>query len=138
MAGIVHGLGLSAYLTRRPRYKEATIYLGVMTLLSGVLVYFSITSKNSTLLYLAVTLNGFSNLGVFSTAFELAVETTYPIGEATSGGFVNFITNIMQFLSILGMTPILKLKTPNSVFISTLILLMMPLLAIIFACFAKV
>ena len=102
------------------------------------MVYFAIISKNDLFLYIALTLNGFSNMGVMSTCFELAVEQTYPIGEATSCGFINVIANTLTFILVLILTPILEKKNEIDVLIGMIIILALPLFSLIFSALSKV
>ena len=104
-------------LTYRPLYKLFSLVLYSLTLLSKILdlfiflaligVYFAILSRSYPLLTFMIIANGFCCISVFSCAYELGVELTYPIGEATSGGFINTVGNLIGFLILMGLTPIL-------------------------------
>lgn len=73
-----------------------------------ILMYVAIITKNYPFLLVTTGLNGFFNLGIFSLAYELGVELTFPVGEAMSGGFINTIANSIGFIMVLSVTPILN------------------------------
>ena len=102
------------------------------------LVYLAIIMKSFIFLMIANTINGFLTLGLFSTAFELGVELTFPIGEATSGGFINFISNIFGFILVMIMTPILNNGESYDVMICFIIFGFSLILAIILMTFADI
>ena len=88
--------------------------------------------KITGLLYASVILNGFCNLSIFGVMCELVVEVSFPkVGEATSVGFLNVIINIMQFLAILLVTPILDRRDEASVRETMSILIAITLLGVL-------
>ena len=64
-------------------------------------------SERYDLLMAACVANGFICLAIFSVAYELGVETSFPIGEATSQGLTNSIANVIGFALDMAITPIL-------------------------------
>lgn len=85
-----------------------------------------------------ITANGFCCISIFSCAYELGVELTFPIGEATSGGFINTLGNLIGFLVLMSLTPILNMKNENSVLICNCIFAGIIVLAIICLSLAKI
>ena len=73
--------------------------------------------ENYTLLMIFTCANGFFNLGIFAIAFEMAVHKAKPynVGEATNCGFINVMSNLVGFVLVLGVTPLLKNKTEDDV-----------------------
>lgn len=71
------------------------------------MVYLSIISRSFAFLIITIVLNGFFALSIFSVAYELGVELTFPVGEATSGGWINTLANLIGFVVVMIMTPIL-------------------------------
>ncbi len=71
------------------------------------MVYLAILSRKEVALACAYTLNGALSLSVFSICYELAVEQTFPVGEAASGGLINSIANFIGFIVVLSLTPVL-------------------------------
>ena len=57
---------------------------------------------------MSVMINAFFGMGIYSVVYEMGVEQTYPIGEATSHGFINTLANLFSFIIILILTPILN------------------------------
>jgi uncharacterized protein YebE (UPF0316 family) len=75
--------------------------------IAAVLLYISIITYSFAFLMVASAINGFINLAIFSVAYEMGVEMTYPIGEAMSGGFINTMANVIGFVIVMILTPIL-------------------------------
>jgi hypothetical protein len=88
--------------------------------------------ENYTMLMISVVANGFCNLGIFSVCFEMAVHLakSYNVGEATNVGFINVISNLVGFLLVLGLTPLLNYYAPLYVFISSAIFLVILVIAL--------
>ena len=67
---------------------------------------------------IAIVINGFFNLAQFSVAYEMPVhissqiaqENKLEIGEATVCGCVNMTANLIGFIVVLGLTPVLEGK----------------------------
>jgi hypothetical protein len=71
--------------------------------------------------------------------YELSVEVTYgDVGEATSNGLLNTVMNIIQFLGIMALTPILDWKTEKGVFLAMMILLLIALAGLILSIFSPI
>lgn len=87
----------------------ATASLAIFTLIcAGVLPY----SKG--LLYLTSILGGFFVNGTIPLFFELAVESTYPVAEGITSGFLTFSNNFLQIVFyIFPMIPNFGLKWIN-------------------------
>ena len=64
------------------------------------MMFFAIKSQNFSYIIASIAVNGFFNLSILSVSFELAVEITFPIGEAMSGGLINTVANILGFILI--------------------------------------
>ena len=74
-------------------------------------MYFAIKSRSYIWLILAVIMNGFFNLAQYSVAHEMPLyqaNSIKGIGEATICGCVNMTANLIGFLVVLGLTPILE------------------------------
>ena len=67
---------------------------------------------------LITVLNGYFTISIFSIAYELAVEITYPIDETNSCGVINSFASMWGFLFTLGLTEILNNKTEVNVSIT--------------------
>ena len=57
---------------------------------------------------IACAINGFFSMGLFSVVFEMCVEQTFPVGEATSNGFINTLSNLFGFCLSIGLTAVLN------------------------------
>lgn len=55
---------------------------------------------------------------------------TYPIGEATSNGFINTCANLIGFVSLLALTPVLKQHQKKDVTICFIVFVTMILVAL--------
>ncbi|CDW86707.1 UNKNOWN [Stylonychia lemnae] len=128
LAGIVGGILASVYLTHKPKYKFCSIFITIATL--GI-------SLSYDFLMVACVFNGFFCLGIFSVAYELGVEMSFPIGEATSGGLTNSVANVFGFALVMAMTPILERAEKQDVLITTLILLGVLLISLLLFIFTK-
>ncbi|CDW84415.1 major facilitator superfamily protein [Stylonychia lemnae] len=136
-AGIIGGIITSVILTYQPRYKLVSIVITLATLGTYVLTYFAILSKNYGFLMASQVINGFIVIGVFSVAFELGVELSYPIGEATSGGLTNSIGNVVGFILVMIMTPILNSNKQIDVLICSILFIGVLVIAIILIVITK-
>ena len=83
--------------------------------LALVLIYFAVIQKSFTLVLALVTFNGFFSMSIYSVCFELGVELSYPVGEATSGGMINSLGNFLAFIVVLSITPFLGAKNDQGV-----------------------
>ena len=100
--------------------------------------YFSIISHSFPFLASMVILNGFFTISSFSIAYELGVELSYPVGEATSNGFINTAANLLGFTSSMILTPILKHHMEQDVLISFIMFAIMIVLAMLFMLKAEI
>lgn len=87
----------------------ATASLTIFTLIcAGVLPY------SKVILYLTSILGGFFVNGTIPLFFELAVESTYPVAEGITSGFLTFSNNFLQIVFyIFPMIPNFGLKWIN-------------------------
>lgn len=69
----------------------------------------------------ATCINGFCSLAQYSVAFEMSVHITrkYDAGEATACGVINMVSNLIAFIMILGLTPLLNNEEPIDVIITS-------------------
>ncbi|CDW85706.1 major facilitator superfamily protein [Stylonychia lemnae] len=134
LAGIVGGILISFFLTRKPRYKFFSILITVMTFGTA---YFATVNFSYEYLMVASAINGFFSMGVFSVAYELGVEMSFPIGEATSGGLTNSVANVIGFVLVIAMTPILERGQSQDVLTTILILLGILLISSLLFAFTK-
>lgn len=102
------------------------------------MIYIAIITKNYPFLLISVLLNGFFINSMFSVAYEMGVELTFPIGEAMSGGFINLISNLVGFVIIMSMTFVLENEDEESVLICSIVFASMLLLAVIILASTKV
>lgn len=102
VAGSVSGISLSIFADHFARYMKliviallsgATASLTIFTLIcAGILPY------SKALLYLTSILGGFFVNGSIPLFFELAVESTYPVAEGITSGFLTFSNNFLQIV----------------------------------------
>eukprot|EP00347_Sterkiella_histriomuscorum_P005502 403356370 len=129
-AGIGGGIVTSIVLTYFPRYKPTSIVIASLTFLSYMMVHFAIYSQSFAFLVVAIIFNGFFCLSIFSVAFELGVELSFPVGEASSGGLINSVANVIGFVVVFIMTPILNNNQGIDVMICSIIFGVMLLMAL--------
>ena len=87
----------------------ATASLAIFTLICGGVLPFS-----KAILYLTSILGGFFVNGTIPLFFELAVESTYPVAEGITSGFLTFSNNFLQIVFyIFPMIPNFGLKWIN-------------------------
>eukprot|EP00347_Sterkiella_histriomuscorum_P005469 403356498 len=129
-AGIGGGIVTSIVLTYFPRYKPTSIVIASLTFLSYIKVHFAIYSQSFAFLVVAIIFNGFFCLSIFSVAFELGVELSFPVGEASSGGLINSVANVIGFVVVFIMTPILNNNQGIDVMICSIIFGVMLLMAL--------
>ncbi|CDW72822.1 major facilitator superfamily protein [Stylonychia lemnae] len=137
LAGMVGGILASVFLTYKPNYRFCSIFMTLMTLGTCISTYFAIISLSYEFLMVTCAFNGFFCLGIFTVAYELAVEMSFPIGEATSGGLINSISSIFGISQIMAITPILERAEKQDVMITTLIFSGMLLLSLLLFIFTK-
>lgn len=101
------------------------------------MIHFAIISRNYPFLITAIIINGFFTLSIFSVAYEMGVELTFPIGEATSGGFINTLSNLIGFVIVMSLTPILDNKREKDVLICSIVFASTLLLALIILSLTK-
>ncbi|CAH3174269.1 unnamed protein product [Porites lobata] len=102
VAGSLSGISLSIFVDHFARYMKltviglltgATVSLTIFTLIcAGILPY------SKPLLYLTSILGGFFVNGTIPLFFELAVESTYPVAEGITSGFLTFSNNFLQIV----------------------------------------
>ena len=85
-----------------------------------------------------MAVNGFFSLGIFSVAYELAVELSFPIGEATSGGVINSLANAFSFIQVMILTPFLSNPSTNEVLACFFSLGSILVIALFLITFAKI
>lgn len=118
VAGSVSGISLSIFADHFARYMKlivvallvgATASLTIFTLIcAGILPY------SKAVLYLTSVLGGFFVNGTIPLFFELAVESTYPVAEGITSGFLTFSNNFLQIIFyIFPMIPNFGLKWIN-------------------------
>lgn len=118
LAGSVSGISLSILADHFTRYMKlivialltgATASLTVFTLIcAGTLPY------SKAVLYLTSIFGGFFVNGTIPLFFELAVESTYPVAEGITSGFLTFSNNFLQIVFyIFPMIPHFGLKWIN-------------------------
>ena len=105
---------------RTTHYKPVSLFLLIFTAITTVLVYLAVLSGSYPWLIACMILNGFFNLGTYSVAYEMGVELTFPVGEATSNGVINSLANIIGFFMVLAVTPILGRQSDSDVWITFL------------------
>ena len=127
-AGIFSGILCSMILTRKgPKsFKPASLIIIAATVickfdqihkslfLAFFIVFFAIKSRSFAWLMLAVIINGFFNLAQYSVAYEMPLyqaRENKGIGEATICGCVNMTANLIGFVVVLILTPILEGKS---------------------------
>lgn len=98
-----------------------------------MIVYACIISENYWLLMLATISNGFFNLAQFSVSYEMAVHQVKElnIGEATICGCINTMANLIGFVLVLILTPILNKESPLDLGITVGIFLTLLLVSLI-------
>lgn len=58
----------------------------------------------------SISLNGFFTISIFSVAYEIVVEITYPIEETNSCGVVNSLASFWATLLTIGLGHLLSYK----------------------------
>ncbi len=101
------------------------------------MIHFSIVSRNYPFLITSTLVNGFFTLSMFAVAYEMGVELTYPIGEATSGGFINLSLNMIGFILVMSLTPVLDNKEEKDVLICSIVFSLSLFLALIILTLTK-
>lgn len=87
----------------------ATVSLAIFTLICAGILHFS-----KPVLYLTSILGGFFVNGTIPLFFEMAVESTYPVAEGITSGFLTFSNNFLQVIFyIFPMIPNLGLRWIN-------------------------
>ena len=89
------------------------------------MMFFAILSKSFPFLMVSVSINGFICLGIFSSSYELGLELSFPIGEAMTAGLINSIANVIGFLVVMILTPVLDLQKKGSVAICMSVFVLM-------------
>ena len=102
------------------------------------MIYIAIIIRNYPFLIVSVLLNGFFILSMFSVAFEMGVELTFPIGEAMSGGFINAMSNLVGFVIIVSMTSVLENEDEASVLTCFIVFAALLLSAVIILALLKI
>lgn len=118
VAGSVSGISLSVFADHFAGYMKliviallggATLSLTIFTLICAGILPFS-----KPILYLTSILGGFFVNGTIPLFFEMAVESTYPVAEGITSGFLTFSNNFLQILFyIFPMIPNFGLKWIN-------------------------
>lgn len=102
VAGSVSGISLSIFADHFARYMKliviallagATVSLAIFTLVCAGVLPFS-----ETILYITSILGGFFVNGTIPLFFEMAVESTYPVAEGITSGFLTFSNNFLQVI----------------------------------------
>ncbi|XP_020625238.1 disrupted in renal carcinoma protein 2 homolog isoform X2 [Orbicella faveolata] len=118
VAGSVSGISLSIFADHFTRYMKlivialltgATASLSIFTLIcAGVIPY------SKLVLFITSILGGLFVNGTIPLFFELAVESTYPVAEGITSGFLTFSNNFLQIVFyIFPMLPHFGLKWIN-------------------------
>lgn len=101
VTGIVGGLMISFYLSKRPSFKTASIALTVLTILTFAILNCGIVQGMTHLSTLVlISTNGCVSIAIYSVVYEYAVMITPSIGETISGGFINQLGNGLGFFLI--------------------------------------
>jgi hypothetical protein len=113
---------ISYIVTKFQRYKLIAIAFNSLSLLSKIflkfkiikfiidliLLYIAIRLKDGRFMLITVSINGFFSYMVYSVAYEIAVEVSHPVGEASSGGLINTTANVLGFIFVIATTPLLS------------------------------
>ena len=76
--------------------------------LAIVLVDYTLSVRNFGFIIFASALNGFLTVSVFSVAYELSADLTYPIDETNSCGIINSLASVWAIVFTLGLGAILS------------------------------
>jgi len=105
LLGIVGGICVSIYLSRRRNFGGMQIGIIIGTSITFALIWFLIANceeKNSYWwVFFAIVINGAVNIGIYSSCFEYAVAITPEYGEALSAGCINCLANTLGFAEII-------------------------------------
>jgi hypothetical protein len=123
VAGILSGIVVSLFLTKLMKTAKPLVVLKRFHILSYVLsavthsafTFAAWQSGSEALLIILAALVGVSNVPIFFMAFELAYYQLPDVGEAMSCGTVNFLANLLGFIALLGLTPLLESKDDTSI-----------------------
>ena len=74
------------------------------------MVVFSMMGKSYMMLMVATNMNGFACLAQYSVAYEMSVGIARHLhaGEATIGGLINMLANLLGCVLVLALTPFLN------------------------------
>ena len=105
LLGIVGGIFVSIYLSKRRNFGTVQTVIIILTALTFGLIWFLVaTCKEANsywFVFLAIILNGTINIGIYSSCFEYAVAITPDYGEALSAGCINCLANTLGFAEII-------------------------------------
>ncbi|XP_078347324.1 solute carrier family 49 member 4 homolog [Oculina patagonica] len=118
VAGSVSGISLSIFADHFTRYMKL-IVIALLTGATASLTIFTlmcagIISYSKIVLFITSILGGLFVNGTIPLFFELAVESTYPVAEGITSGFLTFSNNFLQIIFyIFPMIPNFGLKWIN-------------------------
>lgn len=84
LSGIVGSVTAGYYLDRSHKYKETTLGIYFMAIVSMISFIFTLRSGSLALVYVSCILIGFSQIGYYCVAVQLGIEITYPVSECIS------------------------------------------------------
>lgn len=114
LMGIFGGIAVSIYLSKRRNFGAVQTCIIIWTAITFGLIWFLVADfkvrNDYWLVFLSIIINGFINIGVYSSCFEYAVAITPEYGEALSAGIINCVANTLGFLEIMFFQAIVGVK----------------------------
>ena len=111
ISGIIGSVLGSIYLKKTQKYKRALIVYQIGSIASLTLFFFMLMTKQLGLVIPPTFLVGFFIVPLIPAMLEFSSETNFPIGEATTTGFIFALSHIFGGSLGLGMTALVSQKT---------------------------
>ena len=125
-------------MTKIPKYKLVNIIVAILSLITCILVYFSLVKKSYIFLFISSTLNGFVALSVFSFAYEMSLLLETRCGESLPISVMNTTAMVLSIIFTLGLTALLNNGGQKEVIITFVIFFGMLLSAFFMLLFLKI
>jgi len=90
LAGMISSIFIGAYVSKSRRFKRTIVILLWCSSILGLSLYGAFATKSLAFVLILAALTGLCILPLYPLLFELACESTYPIGEALNVGMLMF------------------------------------------------
>ena len=92
ITGLIGTIIQGYLMSRSDKYVMIYRAIGIACLCNTLILFFTLPSKNFTLLIINTFGMGFSFVPTLATGYTLSVELTFPISDAMSTGFITWVS----------------------------------------------